>query len=237
MSMQTSLKPPQMTFDHLRTSTSSQRLSQIEKIRANGIGEVVDLPQLAVCGDQSAGKSSVLEGTTGVPFPRQEGLCTRFPTEIILRHIETSLPTTIPASIRPHSSRPEKEQESLKSYRKNLQAISELPSTIEEVSRLMGLRGYTEDGNGPAFTEDALRIEIIGSIGLHLSVVDLPGLISVASEEQTEEDINTVHNIAETYLQSSRTIILAVVQASNDIANQGIIKMARKYDPDGQRTV
>ncbi|KAL4972590.1 P-loop containing nucleoside triphosphate hydrolase protein [Aspergillus desertorum] len=237
MSMQANPEPPDTTFDLLRTSTSSQRLSQIEKIRANGVGEVVDLPQLAVCGDQSAGKSSVLEGTTGMPFPRQEGLCTRFPTEIILRHVETSLPTTIFASIRPHSSRPEKEQESLKSYHKSLEAISELPSTIEEVSRLMGIRGYTDDGNGPAFTQDALRIEIIGSIGLHLSVVDLPGLISVASEEQAEEDIRTVHNIAETYLQSSRTIILAVVQASNDIANQGIIKMAGKYDPDGQRTV
>ncbi|KAL4865179.1 hypothetical protein BDV12DRAFT_155024 [Aspergillus spectabilis] len=74
MSASTSSETPSTAFVHLRTSTSSHRLSQIEKVRANGVGEVVALPQLAVCGDQSAGKSSVLEGITGIPFPRPDGL-------------------------------------------------------------------------------------------------------------------------------------------------------------------
>ncbi|KAK8143849.1 hypothetical protein G3M48_006650, partial [Beauveria asiatica] len=115
--------------------------------------------------------------------------------------------------------------------------MSELPSIIEEVSRLMEIRGYTDNENACAFASDALRIEITGPIGLHLSVVDLPGLISVANEEQTEEDIDAIHNMVATYLESSRTIILAVLQASNDMANQPIIKLARKHDPEGERTV
>lgn len=36
-------------------------------------------------GDQSSGKSSVLEGLTGLPFPRDSGLCTRFPTQIVFK--------------------------------------------------------------------------------------------------------------------------------------------------------
>lgn len=36
-------------------------------------------------GDQSSGKSSVLEGLTGIPFPRDSGLCTRFPTQIVFK--------------------------------------------------------------------------------------------------------------------------------------------------------
>lgn len=36
-------------------------------------------------GDQSSGKSSVLEGLTGLPFPRNSGLCTRFPTQIVFK--------------------------------------------------------------------------------------------------------------------------------------------------------
>lgn len=39
-----------------------------------------------MCGDQSAGKSSVLEGLTEIPFPRQDGLCTTFPTKIIMQY-------------------------------------------------------------------------------------------------------------------------------------------------------
>lgn len=60
----------------LQTSKTSERLNQIDKVRANGVGDHVALPQLVVCGDQSAGKSSVLEGISGIPFPRQDGLYT-----------------------------------------------------------------------------------------------------------------------------------------------------------------
>ena len=45
----------------------------------------VKLPQIVVVGDQSGGKSSVLEAITGTPFPRHADGCTRFTTEIRLR--------------------------------------------------------------------------------------------------------------------------------------------------------
>ncbi|RKK88630.1 hypothetical protein BFJ71_g12906 [Fusarium oxysporum] len=226
---------PDEAFGLLRSAKSSSRLNQIEQIRANGVGELISLPQLVVCGDQSAGKSSVLEGITGIPFPRQDGLCTRFPTEIILRHCNTA--RTIVATIRPHSSRSQEVQQTLKAYRKDVKDLSELPSIINDVSKLMGLRGFTDSHDDNAFASDALRIEISGPIGLHLSVVDLPGLISVSNEEQSDDDIDAVRDMVASYLQNSRTIVLSVLQASNDIANQGIIKLARQFDPDGGRTV
>lgn len=236
MTAQSDGEPPDGKFSHLRTSKSSQRLNQVEKIRAHGVGDLISLPALVVCGDQSTGKSSVLEGVTGISFPRQEGLCTRFPSEINLRHTECES-VSITASIRPHISRPAEVQQTLSAYRKQLKDMSELPGVIEEVSRLMNIRGYCDNENTSAFSVDVLRIEVTGPIGLHLSVVDLPGLISVANEEQTEEDVEAVHNMVASYLQSSRTIILAVLQASNDMANQPIIKLARTHDPLGQRTV
>ncbi len=36
-------------------------------------------------GDQSSGKSSLLEGLTGLSFPIASDLCTRFATQIVLR--------------------------------------------------------------------------------------------------------------------------------------------------------
>lgn len=101
----------------------------------------------------------------------------------------------------------------------------------------MGLRGYGNNDQGPSFVEDVLQIKVTGPSGLHLSIVDLPGLISTPSDEQTEEDMKTVHRIVDSYLENPRTIVLAVVQASNDIANQGIIRKSKKFDRAGQRTV
>ena len=60
-------------------------LVKIDKLFACGVGEMIDLPQIVVVGDQSSGKSSVLEGLIKKPLPRNSGLCTRFATQIIFR--------------------------------------------------------------------------------------------------------------------------------------------------------
>lgn len=41
-------------------------------------------------GDQSSGKSSLLEGLTGLPFPVASDLCTRFATQIVFRRSPTA---------------------------------------------------------------------------------------------------------------------------------------------------
>tara|TARA_R110002003_G_scaffold107_8_gene9019 strand:+ start:1219 stop:2733 length:1515 start_codon:yes stop_codon:yes gene_type:complete len=217
----------------LQMSGSSRRLNQIDHVRAKGVGDHISLPQLVVCGDQSAGKSSVLEGITGVPFPRQDGVCTRFATEIILRHRPDE--NEIIAKILPSASRTAEERLRMTSFERQLKGFDDLPGVIQEASVLMGIRDCADpDLNSPAFTADVLRLEVIGNTGLHLTVVDLPGLISVSDNV---EDMRTVEHLVDGYLESTRTIILAVVPASNDIDTQGIIQRARKFDKAGVRTV
>ncbi len=199
----------------LHSAKSTRRLEQIADLRARGVGDHVDLPQLVVCGDQSAGKSSVLEGITGLPFPRQDGVCTKFATEIILQHSDGE--RGIVATVLPTASRPEQSKLKLQRYRRQLTEFDELPVAIAEVGSLMGIRGFKDVQDGPAFTSDVLRIEVTGPVGLHLTVVDLPGLISVANDEQTEDDVRTVQELVDSYVANSRTIILAVIQANNDI--------------------
>lgn len=209
-----------------------RRLNQIDKVRARGVGDHISLPQLVVCGDQSAGKSSVLEGVTGIPFPRKDGLCTKFATEIILRHTQEEQKIT--ASIIPHKSRDDTTASDLRAYSRGLSGYDELPDVIQEVAKLMRLRGFTDDEEAPAFAADVLRIEVTGQTGLYLTIVDLPGLISVSEEE---DDIKLVRELVDSYLESSRTIILAVVQATSDIETQPIIQHARRFDKAGERTV
>ncbi|KAK1635079.1 interferon-induced GTP-binding protein Mx1 [Colletotrichum phormii] len=57
----------------------------IDKLRELGIADLVPLPQLVMVGDQSSGKSSVLESVTGFAFPRAPELCTRYATQITCR--------------------------------------------------------------------------------------------------------------------------------------------------------
>ncbi len=78
------------------------------------------------------------EGLTGLPFPRQDGVCTEFATKIILQHSigEQGITTTI----LPSSSRPESFKVMLRSYRQQLQDFDELPVAIAEAGSLMGIR-------------------------------------------------------------------------------------------------
>lgn len=219
----------------LRSSRCSQRLEEIAGLRARGIGERVSLPQLVVCGDQSAGKSSVLEGITGLPFPRKDGVCTRFATEIILTH--TADEVHMVAEIIPSPLRSKDVEAELVAYKREIVDFNELPQVIFEAGTLMGVRGFGASIVGPTFAQDILRITVSGPTGLHLSIVDLPGLIAVVNEDQTEADVQAVHDLVDGYVQNTRTIILAVVQANNDIANQAIIQKSKKFDRYGERTI
>ena len=57
-------------------------LDLVDDLRKLGLQKDVPIPQIAVMGDQSSGKSSVLEAISGIPFPRGAGLVTRCATQI-----------------------------------------------------------------------------------------------------------------------------------------------------------
>ena len=90
-------------------------LDKIDKLFACNVGQYVALPQIVVIGDQSSGKSSVLEGLTELPFPRESGLCTRFATHITFRR---SPETRITISIHPANDASPEHVEKTKAWTK-----------------------------------------------------------------------------------------------------------------------
>jgi hypothetical protein len=60
----------------LQSKDHEELLDIIDHLRGQGISRYIDLPQLIVCGDQSSGKSSVLEAVSGLRFPTKDNLCT-----------------------------------------------------------------------------------------------------------------------------------------------------------------
>lgn len=62
-------------------------LDLADNLRKHGIEENLAIPQIAVFGDQSSGKSSVLEALSGVPFPRGTGLVTRCAIQFKMKRV------------------------------------------------------------------------------------------------------------------------------------------------------
>ncbi|KAH5305161.1 hypothetical protein HBI23_183590 [Parastagonospora nodorum] len=217
----------------LQSADQRKVMDLVDKLRREGLSGIVELPQLVVCGDQSSGKSSVLEAITEIPFPRKENLCTRFATEIILRRSQASTSTI---TITPDKTRPLLEQSKLNSFSKSINDFSQLPDVIDEATQAMGL-GIVGGINSRAFSRDVLSIEITGPSRPQLTVVDLPGLIHATNKAQTETDKELILNLVKQYMTNSRTIILAVVSAKNDYANQIILDHCRKIDEKGRRTL
>lgn len=86
-----------------------ERMEIIENLQNLQLGQLISLPQIVVVGDQNSGKSSVLEAITKIPFPRANGLCTRFATQINLHWSRTN---KVEVSIRPGRSREGRSRES-----------------------------------------------------------------------------------------------------------------------------
>lgn len=106
-------------------------LEKIDKLFACGVGELVDLPQIVVVGDQSSGKSSVLEGLIKKPLPRDSGLCTRFATQFVFRR---TVKVNISVSIIPDRDAPEAHITQTKSWKKD-QLKSLDGETFSEIMR------------------------------------------------------------------------------------------------------
>jgi hypothetical protein len=109
-------------------------LEKIDKLFACGVGDLINLPQIVVVGDQSSGKSSVLEGLIRKPLPRDSGLCTRFATQIIFKR---ALKEMISVSIIPGVDATEEHKATLQAWsRRELKALDHavFTSIMAEVS-------------------------------------------------------------------------------------------------------
>lgn len=213
----------------LQSKDHGELLDVIDILRSQGISRYISLPQLIVCGDQSSGKSSVLEAVSGVRFPTKDNLCTRFATELILRRDPEE---NVTVKIMPGAERTDSEIKKLSEFHASMASMDEIPAFIRRAEEFMGLGIDTN-----AFSDDVLRVEISGPQQSHLTLVDLPGLIHSENRLQSAGDIKLVSSLIRTYMANTRSIILAVVSAKNDYANQIVTKLAREVDPSGLRTL
>lgn len=216
------------------TETETDKLGQISNasiqavtdltntLRDLGLNKDLDVPSTVVVGDTSAGKSSVMSRLTGRPFASGAGIKTIFVTEVIMK----------PAS-------EERVTIEVLSNEGSLHACHEITidsfaETFEEAARK--LRKVAKPSQQTLF-DGVLRIEMRGPQCPPLTVIDLPGLMHSTKRKVSQEDIKLSATLINRYLSKSRTLILAVVSATNELLNQAILEMAALVDPKGERTM
>lgn len=226
---QTSQEMQLPSVQALQSTEQMKLLNMVDELRAHGLSDITALPQLIVCGDQSSGKSSVLEALSGVPFPRKDGICTRFATEVILRRDKR---VSMKVSIVPSGDMPKEDQERLQMFQHDITSKDDFAELFEKAKNEMGVADHKK-----SFFKSILRVEFRGPEQPQLTLVDLPGLIHARTGPQTKDDIQLVNDLVGSYLSNPRSIILAVVSAKNDASNQIITEKVRDIDPQGKRAL
>ncbi|KAH0526343.1 hypothetical protein TsFJ059_009676 [Trichoderma semiorbis] len=213
-------------------------LEKVDKLRDLNIGQHVPLPQLVVVGDQSSGKSSLLESLTGIPFPQDQSLCTRYATQITSRrHNKDSVDVRIipgPRALEEHRKHVEGFHRQVPS---NLEFRKQFVDILKTANERMGIRADVSSGSGTVFSEDVLKIEICGPHEDYLTIIDVPGIFRTTTQGTTKNDIVMVKNLVKRYIKDRRTIILAVLPSNVDIATQEILELAEEFDKSGERTL
>ncbi|XP_074059499.1 dynamin-2 isoform X2 [Macrotis lagotis] len=173
----------------------------------------LDLPQIAVVGGQSAGKSSVLENFVGRDFlPRGSGIVTRRPLILQLIFSKTEY------------------AEFLHCKSKKFTDFDEVRQEIEaETDRVTG----TNKGISPV----PINLRVYSPHVLNLTLIDLPGITKVPVGDQPMDIEYQIRDMILQFISKESSLILAVTPANMDLANSDALKMAKEVDPQGLRTI
>jgi hypothetical protein len=123
------------SLKELQTVEQRQILDTVAQVRKCRLDSILSLLQLVVCGDQSAGKSSVLKALTEIPFPQNNNLYTRFATEIILRHAPKN---SLTIKIIPDKQQPVLEQTTIKGFEESITDLEKLPKVMRIAMEVIG---------------------------------------------------------------------------------------------------
>ncbi|NXT20803.1 MX protein, partial [Syrrhaptes paradoxus] len=188
----------------------------IDSLRALGIEKDLALPAIAVIGDQSSGKSSVLEALSGIALPRGNGIVTRCPLELKLKRIP--------------ATEAWKGKICYRHFRIDLQNASEVEKAIREAQDVVaGTRG--------AISGELISLEIRSPDVPDLTLIDLPGIARVAVGDQPKDIGEQIKKLLKKIIGCKETLNLVVVPCNVDIATTEALKMAQEVDPNGERTI
>ena len=206
----------------LPTLTPDRRryIDVIQDLVAAGLEKVPGfaLPRLAVVGEQSTGKTSLLESIVGSDLlPKAEELATRRPLFLKLKNDPACTTPILQVG--------------------NSELAIEMVDTAELLkARVQSLTDEVAGSNGGIIAVP-IYLHITAATCPDLTLVDLPGIAKnpLVNSDQGEDIEEVTKSLIESFIKSEETVILAVVPANMDAAASDALKLARKFDPDMKR--
>ncbi|WIA20977.1 hypothetical protein OEZ85_005314 [Tetradesmus obliquus] len=171
---------------------AGKMISMVNELRATGADVALELPTIVVCGQQSAGKSSVVEAICGIPLPRNQETCTRCPTEVRLSQLPPASGAAWEATVKLRreggSSEPSVRASAAWQLQQHLpqqpgqqqqqggNAQAPSPASSRQPSNASGL---LPDGTAVGHDLAALSTEVLFRAGIN-NPPDLPGAVAAA---------------------------------------------------------
>uniref|UniRef100_A0AAU7BNW4 Dynamin n=1 Tax=Propylea japonica TaxID=158624 RepID=A0AAU7BNW4_9CUCU len=178
-----------------------------------GVHLTLDLPQIAVIGGQSAGKSSVLENFVGRDFlPRGSGIVTRRP--LILQLINSNT-----------------------EYAEFLHCKGKKFVDFDEVRKEIEAETDRVTGSNKGISNIPINLRVYSPNVLNLTLIDLPGLTKVPIGDQPIDIEQQIRAMLLQFIKRESCLILAVTPANTDLANSDALKLSKEVDPQGIRTI
>ncbi|GAA5848262.1 hypothetical protein JCM8547_004460 [Rhodosporidiobolus lusitaniae] len=199
----------------------------------------IDLPQIAVVGSQSSGKSSVLENIVGRDFlPRGTGIVTRRPLVLqLINRPATSQPNGTDGKTeegsQPTSDKSSNPDEWAEFLHRPGEKFYDFNKVRDEIVADTDLKTGKNAGISPL----PIGLRVFSPHVLTLTLVDLPGLTKVPVGDQPRDIEVQIRNMLLKFIQKPNSIILAVTAANTDLANSDGLQLARQVDPEGLRTI
>ncbi|XP_019093526.1 PREDICTED: dynamin-related protein 4C-like [Camelina sativa] len=190
-------------------------LDTVDRLRnLNVMREGIQLPTIVVVGDQSSGKSSVLESLAGISLPRGQGICTRVPLVMRLQR------STSPAP------------EIWLEYSGKV-----VPTDEEHITEAICAATDVIAGSGKGVSDAPLTLHVKKAGVPDLTMVDLPGITRVPVNGQPENIYEQISGMIMKYIEPQESIILNVLSATVDFTTCESIRMSRQVDKTGERTL
>ncbi|KAG8096710.1 hypothetical protein GUJ93_ZPchr0013g35048 [Zizania palustris] len=178
--------------------------------------EGIQLPTIVVVGDQSSGKSSVLESLAGISLPRGQGICTRVPLVMRLQ-----------------------DDPSADSAKLQLEYSNGRVVTTSEAQVADAINAATAEiaGSGKGISDAPITLVVRKRGVPDLTLVDLPGITRVPVKGQPDDIYDQIARIIKEYIAPKESIILNVLSATVDFPTCESIRMSQQVDRTGERTL